>query len=100
MTATTAPRQTAADRRLAFVLDAYAPVDRTVSPEAVAALPVEVWVGIAQRLADEGPALGRTDRWRAACAAALDLIAEDPTDLAHVRWAVTQANVWLAHAID
>ncbi len=91
MTATSTP----ATRRF----DAIAAVNNKITDETTAAELVE--------LADEMAAaakLGRTDRWKNACAFAATEIAA-ATDAGtytreHGRWAVLQGSVWMGYAAE
>jgi hypothetical protein len=49
---------------------------------------------VVRRFATEGPALGRTERWQAACAWAAARVAEG----ANPYWAAVQGSIFIAHA--
>lgn len=79
----------AQDRRTAFLREVTAPA---ADPSTPADSPV--WREAAERIAAEGPALGRTARWREACAWPLAEIESGSP----ARWAVVQGSVWLGYA--
>lgn len=77
---------TAQDRRDAWLAEVCTAIDVTDKAACEA---------VVRRFAAEGPALGRTERWQAACtwAAAQVDAGRDP------HWAAVQGSVFLAHAI-
>lgn len=97
MTATTATRKTATDRRFDWIQDLATEVsqylcDYGTNPPADS----DIWSRYMDRVATEGPALGRTERWTSAVAFhAAALAAGDPAD-----WIALQGSVYLAHAAE
>lgn len=77
---------TPVDRRAAFIAE--------VTSDALPGLTAAQWRAKAEKMATEGPDLGRTERWRTACRFALDRIEEglDP------HWAVLQGAINMGHA--
>lgn len=109
MTQTLAPKLTAVEKRTAFMVEMAKPINdhyetarlmHQLGQEYPGHPAHEVFVDIAKRIAKEGKALGRTDRWQAACGFAQTEINANPNDAEHARWAVIQQSVYLAHAID
>lgn len=104
-----APKLTAVEKRTAFLVEVAKPVNdhyklAILMDQAGQDFPAhpanEVFVKVADRIAEEGPKLGKTARWLAACQWSKNAIEENPESESHVRWAVVQGSVYLAHAID
>jgi hypothetical protein len=78
-------------RRAAFIEAVQEPI-----VEALAKRPVRdddpLWVEVAERIATEGPALGRTEKWQTACA----FFAQEQHG--SWGWTVRQGIVWLCYA--
>lgn len=54
------------------------------------------WGLIALRLANEGPSLGRTERWQTTCTWAYEMVTEEGSDS---RWACLQGSIYMGYAL-
>jgi hypothetical protein len=85
-----------AARRFDFIAALLAPVQAAAEAGIIAAPHSPIYEAVAKRVVAEGPALGKTDRWLAACAW-FEKLGEDEKDW---QWRVVQGTVWLAHAAE
>jgi hypothetical protein len=87
---------TAKDRRFEFIASLLAPVQAAAHEGIVAAPNSPIYERIAKRVSEEGPALGKTARWQAACAW-FEAKGSDEKDW---QWRVNQGVVYLAHSAE
>jgi hypothetical protein len=112
MTQTLAPKQTPVQKRIDFIAEVTKPVnDRALAMLAAKSigqdipdLTLDEFRDIAKRMSAEGPAFGKTARWKNACGYAIieicDAEEKGTLDRSTARWAVVQCSVWMAHAAD
>jgi hypothetical protein len=113
MTQTLAPaaKQSPTEKRLDFIAKATKPVnDRALAILAAKSVGMDLQdlttaelTEVAEKMV-EGQILGRTDRWKNACAFAAHEIGQakksGQLDASFARWAVVQGSVWMCHAAD
>jgi len=86
----------AAQARYDFIGELLAPVQRAAMEGIIAAPESPIYERVAKRVVEEGPKLGRTERWQQACQW-FEAKGEDEKDW---QWRVVQGTVWLAHAAE
>lgn len=94
----------AAQKRYDFITEVFAASNEkalaAARGEDVAPMTDNDWAAIVDRCAEEGPALGRTERWQAACTWALEIMGEAPEEAGGYRWAALQGAVYMGYAAE
>lgn len=92
----------AAQARYDFITDLFAAANAAALDKTgtVAPMTDNDWAAVVDRMATEGPALGRTERWQTACRWAQEIMAEGQQEEGGWRWAACQGSVYMGYAAE